>query len=578
MSKRAEHRRAEREKRKPRLRLTAEQIKRLNQQRTLPPDHPSANKDYYTPSPPELAKYAMQVIERSGVVPYVERELHNHPGTPSSLPVPAQLATILIAAAKNPTYRRTDLCAILNGLDAEPAYKLGLCSPEARTLFSYNMIYKQCLRLEHALKDGWTDEDGTTCDLNWLSHRLLKANIPRRLARRITAIAADSTFVFSWANPHKTPMGEKLPEGQCSADPDARFGHYSPTAKRKAGIGLGFHLQLLTATRGRKKSNGDPHNANLKNEKVPPIVLGMTLDPGNADPVEGVVKCIGRAKLIAPNLKEVIADRGYTMKGRRFVGYLHETGMEVVFDLDKTELFKVRTHTRGKNGDHHLIENCGSFFPTWLNKNFHKPPPIPDSEDLPEELEYEKRKKWNEEQRRWFDVRAQYRYSPDQILPDGSIRFQCPQCAGRIRSNLKTRNTRVKVANNSLYIPRTDNAEYCCPGRVTIPVEYLDRYQSIPYGTTAHGQSYGRRNQVENLNGMVKDKGGLDDEWCRALGIAPRFIAALMLIVAHQMREIKAWLNDNPDPPDNTNTETETGQHDIDDPVRQTSRSRDGPD
>ena len=138
------------------------------------------------------------------------------------------------------------------------------------------------------------------------------------------------------------------------------------------------------------------------------------------------------------------------------------------------------------------------------------------------------------------------------------------------------------------FVARTDDAEHCCPGRVTVPVEYLDRYQSIPYGTTAWKKSYGRRNQIENLNGILCNKGGLDDRWCHALGDAARFVGSVMLGVAHLMRETKQdWLNANgpsedaidPDPPgDEANPE----QADDESPPHSqeqdfTERSRDGP-
>ena len=102
------------------------------------------------------------------------------------------------------------------------------------------------------------------------------------------------------------------------------------------------------------------------------------------------------------------------------------------------------------------------------------------------------------------------------------------------------------MRKNAPFVARTDDAEYCCPGRVTVPVEYLDRYQSIPYGTTAWKKSYGRRNQIENLNGILRNKGSLDDRWCHALGNSARFIGSVMLGVAHLLRETKqAWLNAN---------------------------------
>ena len=141
--------------------------------------------------------------------------------------------------------------------------------------------------------------------------------------------------------------------------------------------------------------------------------------------------------------------------------------------------------------------------------------------------------------REWYDRRAIYRHSPVSIFDDGAIQLQCPQCAGRIRSNLKTRNRNAKVSNKAPYIVRTDQAEYCCPGKVTIPVKELDHYQSIPYGTTAWKKSYNRRNQIENLNGMLRDKGGLEDKWCRSLGFGARLVGSVMMLVAHGLRETR---------------------------------------
>ena len=176
------------------------------------------------------------------------------------------------------------------------------------------------------------------------------------------------------------------------------------------------------------------------------------------------------------------------MKNERFNRRLHQAAMQAVMELDKSEVKRVREHMFGTN-QHRLIENCGTFFPWWMNEELHK---------LPPGLKGKKRRKW-------FDMRAKFRYSVDEIDTEtGNIRFWCPQCAGRVRSNLKTRNQKVSVNKKAPFIVRTDDAEFCCPGRVTVPVKYLDRYQSIPYGTTAHKKSYNRRNQIENLNGILR--------------------------------------------------------------------------
>ena len=572
MSLRPESHRAKREHEKRDLPLTATEIVRLNAQRALPPKHPSADKDYFTPSPLSLVWHAVDVIDQSGVLPYLERRLRAHPGKRSVLPLRALLVTMVIAAFLGPSYRRTDLCAVLNGLEAEVAYRLRLCSRAVRRLFSYNLIDKQSLRLERALAEGWVDPDGTECGMDWFVHCLFKANISPAEAERIIDLAIDSTFVLAWAVPHSYPAGEKPPSGKRSADPTAKFGHRSATAKRNAGKRLGFDLHVVCGVRGRQKWQGRPDSANLEAQSVPLMPLHMKLVPADPNVSPPALSSIAWARKIATNAEEVVADRGYTMKYKKFNRQLHLEAMRAVMDLDKREVKRIRELMLGRNR-HQLIEHCGTFFPWWLPEELHTPPPG---------LKGKKR-------RQWYDRRAKFRYSIDSIdETTGNIRLWCPQCAGRIRSNLKTRNPKVKVRKDAPFVARTDEAEYCCPGRVTVPVKYLDRYQSIPFGTTAWKQSYGRRNQIENLNGLLRNKGGLDDRWCHALGDTARFVGSVMLGVACLLRETKQeWLNANGNSeddiaPESHDDEADPEQADNESPPDSqvqdfTERSRDGP-
>ena len=97
-----------------------------------------------------------------------------------------------------------------------------------------------------------------------------------------------------------------------------------------------------------------------------------------------------------------------------------------------------------------------------------------------------------------------------------------------------------------------------------------------------------RRNQIENLNGILRNKGGLEDKWCHALGDAARFVGSVMMGVAFLLRETKlAWLNSNngdhspQQPGDNDEADPSNAG---DEPARQSERhnpadrSRDGPD
>ena len=92
MSRRHEYRRAASED--PSKPLTATEIVRLNAQRTLPPGHPSSTKDYPIQAPLDMSSHAIDVLERSGVLPYLERRLRGHPGKKSELPLLALLVRI----------------------------------------------------------------------------------------------------------------------------------------------------------------------------------------------------------------------------------------------------------------------------------------------------------------------------------------------------------------------------------------------------------------------------------------------------------------------------------------------------
>ena len=128
----------------------------------------------------------------------------------------------------------------------------------------------------------------------------------------------------------------------------------------------------------------------------------------------------------------------------------------------------------------------------------------------------------------------------------GAIRIRCPQCDGRVMTSAKTwryrhRRTKPRPNPDIPYVGAIEE-EYCCRGTVTIPVEKLDTYQLVPYGTPAWKKSYNRRIQIENLNGIVKDRNGLKDGWCRAFGLAAHNLGLLVLLVAHNLRQAKRYL------------------------------------
>ena len=223
-----------------------------------------------------------------------------------------------------------------------------------------------------------------------------------------------------------------------------------------------------------------------------------------------------------PNLEEIIADMGYTIYGEAFVRPLHQMGINVVMDYDEDDQKKIKTVTIGpEDNEQILLLHCGAFLVEWTPEYFWIPPIHLTGKELA----------------KWYAKRNKYLWKPI-TKPDknGNIRFRCPQCDGRIKTNAKTR-SRSKRSRRDAPYGATIDQEYCCKGTLTIPVEELDTYQHIPFGTLAWKKSYGRRLQIENLNSLVKDKGGLKDGWCRALGEAAHNFGLLALLIAHNLRQ-----------------------------------------
>ena len=543
---RAEHRRREYARRKGRL--DVDEQRHLNAARRIPDDHPSAVTAAPTYTDPHRARRYLGVLRRSGVADELQRRLGAHPGPKSRLSVEAVLLAVLLAADEKKNYLRSDVCAVLNGFDATIAYTLGLCDEVTWRPVSYHTTQKQLRRLELAVRDGWTSDCGEGRDLAWVTRALLDATIPRDQRRSITAVALDSTFVETWAvtrdftpdavAQHRLASREipdlpepdpQRPEGSDAigtigldgrlirgADHDARPGHRSATSKRPASLGLGYDFHVAVAVRSAHWS-GDPARLTLADRPAAYIcALAFVAASTNPGPVGREV--IEETIRHAPNLQEVVADRGYTAKRASFVRRLRERGLDVVMDYSSTEVERPKAVTAGRQ-QQPIINHCGTLLPSWVPEALHSPP---DGTEPQQRTDF-------------YDQRSRWRYSPHQRLRDGSIQMRCPQCAGRVKTNARTRNPRQRRAGGSVPYLAGITTEHCCDGLVTLNSTQLANYQNVPYGTTAWKHSYGRRNQIENTNSRLRHKGALLAGTCRSLSRTPRAIAALAQAVIYNL-------------------------------------------
>ncbi len=524
-------------------------LRSVNGQRSLPGDHPSPGGVPLLSSASQ-ARRVRDVIHASGVVPYLEARLHAHPGSPSRINAEALLTAMLLDAEIVASYRRSDITAVLAGLDAATIGELGLCEPgEDWEPPSYSMTTKQVQRFERALLAGWVADDGTLCDRDWLKDALVTSSVPAEDRAAAEACAVDSTPFEAWAVTRdfsrvRDPLVEHrravledpdLPEPDLSSlaregagigtygpdgrlirtrDPDVRTGWRSATAKRTAGPYSGYDVTLAVACAGVHWS-GNPDKISM-GKRIPPYILSVDVTPGGTNPGPVGYRAASRARRVAPGIVDVVADRAYTVKREDFVRRLHRDNIDVVMDYP-TRVRQRPTAMTFRGGQETILEHCGTLLHRWIPLSLQTPP-----KDLT-----------GRRLAAWYSSRARiFRWSSHSNFGGGNKQFRCPVDAGRASSP-----TSAAKSPTVPLIAAPDADTACCGGLLTVKVEHLDRYQSVPYGTHAWRMSYSRRNQVENANKMLKDQGGLSAGSCRAFGLGPHTFAATMLAVVHNITQ-----------------------------------------
>lgn len=488
--------------------------------------------------PDAQARRAIRVVRDSGVVPILEPLLAKHPGRRSALTVEPILVAVVLTAETLSSYNRTEVCRTLAGLSRTIRSELGLPTDEP---ISYSTVSKQQLRLERFLKEAST-VDGVKVSFPWLIDHLLASSVPEHVLARLREIVLDATAFPTWArtyeftpqadiDPDRPPPGVRVGEDgkilRC-ADTAARAGWRTGTSYYPAGSFTGSFITIAVAARSGRWT-GNPEQF-YPGDPEPAYILGLSVDPAsdNPGPIGAALARTVRDRYA--NVGVVKADPGYTDKYPTFVRPLHEDGFTTVSKPSKAEIRQVRTVFLEDQGIV-LLEHCGTFLPPWTpkrtedTKGWRRPPAELTGSELTD----------------WYTERAKLlRYSVVDRYKDGSIRIRCPQCSGRVNTNARTRNRSAAVRRKLERLPVSFHIEtesgFCCDGTVKIRPEQLDRYQRTPYGTWAWHADYNGRNQVENVNSMLKGNGGLEKRSCRPFGLAAHTIAALAHAVVHNMQ------------------------------------------
>jgi len=566
-------------------RLCADDARCLDNQRRLPGFPRTFDTAFPLWTIEEQVQPYLALIRRSGVARSLERRLRDHPGQESRVSMEALLLAMMLTTDIVKSYRRTDVCAVLNGFTSQVAYQLGLWDLDHPPPVSYHAVCVQIQRLEKALGATWTSTSESVRDLAWLCHTLIDTSIPRKDRKMIKAITFDSKVIESWGvsktymkekdalaehrlkereradldepdlptitEPVTNEIGTFGPDGRLirSHDPDARLTYKTGTNREKARIVLGYDLHLASAV-PEVKWAGNPTKLAV-GKALPRFITAMILAPGATNPGPIGLDLVAKSKRIASEIKEVIADRGYTNKRKTFCRDLHKQGINVVMDYNPKELETAKTVDVGRNGKQQLFLHAGQFFPPWLTDDL-----LVESEGLT-----------GDKLDKWYADRACWRWTVHRYLDDGSVQLICPQCAGRVKTSAKTRNPSPpkKKPLPSLHI----DDEYCCDGTVTVPVDQLDSFQRIPPKTPAWTDSYkGRRNTSENKNSMHGGKGNFALEWCRVFNMMAFTLGSLMKVIKHNLEEATRFLRNQPQHPKPiTETEPSDPPHDETQPT-----------
>ena len=458
------------------------------------------------------------LFDGAGVVPYLERKLRAS-GSDSRLTVLALLVAMFYVAGEWGSYWRTHMSCFLASLHPQDAVDLGI-----QTLgvllkpISYSVVCKQAKRLENALREGWTDEDGTHCNLRWFNKCIIEASVPPDIASQVQAVAMDATDIPSWNN------GTQADEhGRHGLDPDASPSHRSGNSERPSSGFHGYFLTVCIAVKTWRMTRSDTQLA--FGPSVPAYAVSMMLETAGAGVAQTGSGAMDEACEHCPNINKSITDRGYSQLGPTFNRYIHGKGIEIVMDYKSTMLESAKPVRLGPS-NYPAFFHAGTFLHAYTPPNWRIPPPGLKGKEL---------KKFYSERAKRFGLTV------NKNLPDGGKQFSSPVRGGRLNIDP---DRRTAVHGQPFHLPPADLKEIfgSVPDEIfhqeliNVPVEQLDYHQTIPWGTPLHKQVYGKRNPSENSFSQTKEEYALHKKTNRVSGIASRNIMCLARLAWYNLR------------------------------------------
>jgi len=507
--------------------------------------------------------WALSVVERSGVlaiVPFLERR---RPRTVTL--VGTLVAAITAARAGKPMHMRC-IAEELNAMTPAQLDRLGM-GPLKRPERTYKQVSAKFCTLATVLDTApEVTISGTPLRLDPITfaNLLVIESIPRWARTRSASRAIDGTDIETTGRfrghlvdddsdndddptqPAEAPPRRRTrtktkaeplgygPDGRAiyTADTDARATHRSATDRRDAGLYVGYELHTAVMVPHVKWTDGISRVT--IGEAVPNLIAGLNLTPGGHHRGEAAVGILELALQLGEHIDEIIVDGGYSRsKPQRFHHPVRKLGIDITMPL-----FENQRGPQPLQASALLID--GTLFSP------HTPPhhlgvPNPDTAEIrpfpmpplgateEEKLAYEKP----------FNARAIWRHGLDAKRSNGSTRWQCPFCQGRLAAT----NFPTTSKPNAPLVTLAPKVTRCCGGTITITADEHPWRQPITFGTTAWRRSYGRRSLAESANsGLHAGPIHITRGYFRIFGLTKHTILSAIAAIAYNDHRLHSYV------------------------------------